>query len=187
MTDSAVLHAIEAQLLTQAYQTFIQELQPDTAFDEAYFQSLHQRTFESLYEWAGIYRSHDMSKGGSLFCRASYLPQQSKQLFEKLAKENYLKNAAETSIAQFAERLAYYQGEIIALHPFYELNGRTTRLFFDLIAIANGYNPIDYSHALSQGQEPNAYIQASIVCVQQADHQLLSQIVLQGLSKVVSS
>lgn len=185
ISDPAVLHAIEAQLLTQAYQTFIQEIQLNTVFDEAYFQSLHQRTFDSLYEWAGVYRSHDISKGGSLFCRAVYLPQQSKQLFEKLAKENYLKNAAETSTAQFAERLAFYQSEIIALHPFYELNGRTTRLFFDLIAIANGYNPIDYSHALSQNQELNAYIQASIVCVQQADHQPLMHIVLQGLSKAV--
>lgn len=183
ITDSALLHEIEAKLLGEAYQTFIQELQPNTAFDESYFISLHQRTFDSLYEWAGVYRSHDMSKGGSLFCRAAYLPQQSKQLFEKLAQENHLKNAAETSTSQFAERLAFYQSEIIALHPFYELNGRITRLFFDLIAIANDYNPIDYSHALSQNQEPNAYIQASIVCVQQADHKPLMQIVLQGLSK----
>jgi cell filamentation protein len=187
ITDSALLHEIEAKLLSQAYQTFIQELQPNTAFNEAYFISLHQRTFESIYEWAGIYRSHDMSKGGSLFCRAAYLTQQSKQLFEKLAQENYLKNAAETSTTQFAERLAFYQSEMIALHPFYELNGRITRLFFDLIAIANSYNPVDYSHALNQGQDPNAYIQASIVCVQQADHQPLTHIVLQGLSKAVSS
>jgi len=182
ITDADLLHEIEATLLTQAYQTFIQELQPDTAFNEAYFISLHQRTFESLYEWAGVYRNHDMSKGGSLFCRAAYLPEQSKQLLAKLAQENYLKNVA-TDTAQFAERLAYYQSEIIALHPFYELNGRTTRLFFDLIAIAHGYNPIDYSHALSQNQEPNTYIQASIACVQQANHQPLLQIIMQGLSK----
>jgi cell filamentation protein len=183
ITDPAVLQYVEAELLTQAYQTFIQELQPSTAFNQAYFQALHQRTFESLYQWAGVYRSHDMSKGGSMFCRAAYLANESNRIFTALAAEQYLKKAAQSSREAFAERLAYYQSEIIALHPFYELNGRITRLFFDLIAIANGYNPIDYSHALNQNQEPNAYIQASIHCVQRADHSMLKDIILQGLSK----
>jgi hypothetical protein len=55
-------------------------------------------------------------------------------------------------------------------------------LFFDLIAVANGYAPIDYSKALL-GQPMNAYIQASIDCVQ-ANHPKLYQINLQGLSKL---
>lgn len=59
--------------------------------------------------------------------------------------------------------LAHYQSELIALHPFYELNGRITRLFFDLIAVYNGYEPIDYSAALAEGSSGlNAYIEASI-------------------------
>lgn len=47
--DAEILHEIEAQLLQQAYQTFVSELTTGTRFDEAYFQSLHQRAFESLY------------------------------------------------------------------------------------------------------------------------------------------
>ncbi|MBS0328290.1 MAG: hypothetical protein JSR30_00425 [Proteobacteria bacterium] len=70
VTEADLLHEIEASLLQQAYQIFIAELQPATRFDEAYFKSLHQRTWASLYDWAGEYRSVDMSKGGSLFCRA---------------------------------------------------------------------------------------------------------------------
>ena len=38
--DAEILHEIEAQLLQQAYQTFVSELTADTRFDEAYFQSL---------------------------------------------------------------------------------------------------------------------------------------------------
>ena len=64
--DAEILHEIEAQLLQQAYQTFVAELATDTRFDEAYFQFLHQRTFESLYAWAGQYRTQDMVKGGSI-------------------------------------------------------------------------------------------------------------------------
>jgi hypothetical protein len=56
-------------------------------------------------------------------------------------------------------------------------------LFFDLITVANGYAPIDYSNALLE-QPMNAYIQASIACVQQASHQNLYQIILQGLCKL---
>ena len=62
------------------------------------------------------------------------------------------------------------QGEPIAPHPFYELNGRITRLFFDLITIANGYGPIDYGRALQDDPEvDNNYIRASIGALHAVD------------------
>lgn len=183
ITEAEVLHEVEEALLHQAYQTFITESAPDTRFDEAFFKSLHRRTFEKLYAWAGEYRTVDMSKGGSLFCRSSYLDQESKRIFYQLEKEDFLHRAGGWELEKFAERLTYYQSEFIALHPFYELNGRITRLFFDLIAIANGYAPIDYSRALS-GRPMNNYIQASIACVQQANEQQLLMIIKQGLNKL---
>jgi cell filamentation protein len=125
-----------------------------------------------------------MSKDGSLFCRAVYLEQESRRIFHQLEQESFLQHSANWQPEKFADRLAYYQSELIALHPFYELNGRITRLFFDLIAVANGYAPIDYSNALS-GQPINVYIQASIDCMQ-ADYQKLYLIILQGLSKLES-
>jgi cell filamentation protein len=181
--DADILHEIEAQLLQQAYQTFVAELTAETRFDEAYFQSLHRRTFETLYEWAGHYRTQDMVKGGSMFCRATYLPNQTRRIFAELEKEDFLRGAARGSQDGFADRLAYYQSELIALHLFYELNGRITRLFFDLIVIANGYDPINYGLALRDDPEvDNNYIRASIHCVQRADHALLRELILAGLS-----
>lgn len=183
ITEPELLHEIEESLLQQAYQTFIAECEPSTRFDNTYFISLHQRTFGTLYEWAGEYRTVDMSKGSSMFCRANYLNQESRRIFGQLEEESFLHQAQGWQPEKFAERLAYYQSELIALHPFYELNGRITRLFFDVIAVANGYGPIDYSKALL-GQPMNAYIQASIDCVQQANQQKLYQIILQGLGKL---
>lgn len=184
ITEADLLHEIEAALLQQAYQIFIAELQPATRFDEAYFKSLHQRTWASLYDWAGEYRSVDMSKGGSLFCRAEFLEKESQRLFRQLEQEDYLKQTADWPKGKFAERMAHYQCELIALHPFYELNGRITRLFFDLIAIYNGYGPIDYSQTLGEAvDETNAYIHASIACVRAADNSMLRQIILDGLNK----
>jgi cell filamentation protein len=184
ITDPALLHEIEETLLRQAYQTFIAECEPTVCFDETYFISLQQRTFATLYDWAGEYRSVDMSKGGSLFCRAAFLENESRRLFQQLEQEDFLKQAADWPKEKFAERLAHYQCELIALHPFYELNGRITRLFFDLIAIYNGYGPIDYSPTLTEAaNEANAYIQASIACVRAADNSMLRQIILDGLNK----
>jgi len=184
ITEPEQLYEVEETLLRQAYQIFIAECEPATRFDEAYFKSLQQRTFESLYEWAGVYRTVDMSKGGSLFCRAAYLEQESKRIFNQLEAENFLHQEGDAQPEKFSERLARYQSELIALHPFYELNGRITRLFFDLIAVYNGYAPIDYSNALAQGPTGlNAYIEASIQCVQHADNSKLQQIILQGLER----
>ncbi|MDD2915372.1 MAG: Fic family protein [Gallionella sp.] len=179
-----LLHEVEATLLQQAYTRFITELDPSVRFDENYFNALHRDTFDSLYEWAGLYRTVDMSKGGSLFCRAVYLEQEARRIFGELEQEQYLKQTAAGTVEKFAERLAHYQSELIALHPFYELNGRITRLFFDLIAVYNGYEPIDYSQALAEGPSgQNAYIEASILCVQRADSSKLQQIIQQGLRR----
>lgn len=183
ITEVDLLHEVEQALLQQAYQVFIAELQPDTRFDEAYFISLHQRTWASLYDWAGEYRRVDMSKGGSLFCRAEFLEAESRRLFRQFEQEDFLEPAAGWSKEKFAERLAHYQCELIALHPFYELNGRVTRLFFDLIAISRGYDPIDYSVAVDEADGTNAYILASIACVRAADNSMLRQIILDGLNK----
>ena len=182
IAEPELLHEVEETMLQQAYQTFITECETSTRFDESYFKALHERTFESLYDWAGVYRTVDMSKGSSLFCRAAYLEQESSRIFNQLEQENFLQPSVNWQPEKFADRLAYYQSELVALHPFYELNGRITRLFFDLIAIANGYAPIDYSKALL-GQPMNAYIQASIDCMQ-ADYKKLYQIILQGLSNL---
>ena len=179
-----LLHEVEATLLQQAYTRFITDLAPAVRFDEDYFKALHRDTYESLYEWAGQYRTLDMSKGGSLFCRAAYLEQESRRIFHELEQEQYLKQAENGSVETFGERLTYYQAELIALHPFYELNGRIIRLFFDLIAVYNGYEPIDYHQALAEGPSGlNAYVEASILCVQRADSSRLQQIILQGLRR----
>lgn len=183
--DGELLHAIEAELLDQASQLFLDELSPDTRFDEDYFRGLHRRTFESLYPWAGDYRTEDMSKGGSLFCLGRRVPDESQRIFRALEAEDFLRGARDWHTTQFAERLAYFQGELIALHPFYELNGRMTRLLFDLIAISNGYAPVDYSRALqADAAGNNAYIRASIACVRYADIRPLEQLVLAGLSRL---
>lgn len=176
--DSTQIHELEKELLTEAYQVFYDELNETTIFDETYFMELHRRTFEALYDWAGIYREHNMAKGESRFCQGLYVKSSSQKIFLELKKENYLKDCENIPKQEFAEKLAYYKCEINALHPFYELNGRITRLFFDMIALFNGYKYIDYSKVA-----PSQYIEAAIKCVQYADSSSMEVILLNGLKK----
>jgi len=172
------IHEVENLLLAQAYEKFSEQINKTSILDEKYFINLHKKTFQSLYDFAGVYRDVNMSKGGSEFCLAQYLDSESKHIFQELADEHYLQDVQENK-SMFANRLAYYQGELIALHPFYELNGRVIRLYCDMLALFNGYRFIDYSHAIDNG----AYIEASIECVQYADSSRLEEIISQGLYK----
>ncbi len=180
ISNSEELHELECELLEEAYQVFYDELDGDTVFDEAYFKSLHCRTFESLYEWAGVYRHFNMTKGSTRFCQGDCVESSSRKLFTELAKANYLNNEGGAK-ADFIKELAYFKCELIALHPFYELNGRITRLFFDMIALHNGYRCVDYSRISAE-----TYIKASIECVQFANCQPMEKIITDGLKDVSS-
>ncbi len=176
--ESEVLHQLEKEFLEESYSTFFNELNDATIFDENYLKELHRRTFTSLYDWAGEYRNGDMAKGESRFCQGIFLHTSSKKIFDELEKDNYLKDYADISKEDFAKKIAYYKCELIALHPFPELNGRITRMFFDMIAVFNGYQFIDYSAISSE-----EYIDASIECVQLADCSTFEKIIVDGLKK----
>jgi cell filamentation protein len=176
--DADTLHEIERELLEEAYLIFFEEMDEGTEFDENYFKALHERTFESLYEWAGVYRDMNMAKGESRFCQGAYVQSSSEKIFDELKQENYLRDYENRPKEEFAARLAYFQCELIALHPFYELNGRITRMFFDMIVAYNGYKFINYATVA-----PEQYIQASIECVQFADCDSLEKIIRNGLEK----
>ena len=177
IANSEEIHELERELLAEAYATFYEELNENTLFDESYFKALHRRTFEALYDWAGEYRDFNMAKGNSRFCQGAFVESESKKIFAQIKEDNYLKDLENITKEDFAGKIAYYKCELIALHPFYELNGRIIRLFFDMIAVYNGYRYIDYSTVT-----PEAYIEASIECVQFADCSKLETIIYNGLS-----
>ncbi len=177
ITSSELIHEIENNLLIEAYEKFSHELNEDTKFNEEYFVNIHKKTFEALYDFAGVYRTVNMSKGNSQFCLSEYLGSQSTRIFTELEKDKYLAICKDK--VEFAKKIAYYQSELIALHPFYELNGRTLRLFFDLLSVFNSYKAIDYSGSIDDGK----YIEASIDCVQYADTTKMENIIFNGLSQ----
>ena len=73
---------------------------------------------------------------GVLFCEAMFIDDMAKEIFTCLKKENHL---AGLNRSDFVKRMAFYFGEVNALHPFREGNGRTQREFFRELAKANRY------------------------------------------------
>ena len=105
-------------------------------FDLAHLQAIHKHLFVDLYEWAGRLRTIDISKGGNRFANHMQIESAAAPILQQLAKENHL---AGLGAEAFSDRAAYYLGELNALHPFREGNGRAQREFISHLAHTNGY------------------------------------------------
>ena len=76
-----------------------------------------------------------------------------------------------------AKKLAFIHNELNALHPFREGNGRTIRLFLDLLATQSGYHPVDWKKT-----RHDEYIAACKLGMIKK-HSVMKKIVYRGLSK----
>jgi len=104
-------------------------------YDLEHLQAFHRELFGELYPWAGELRTVGIAKIDP-FCLPQHLETFAAEVFRGLARDRHLK---ELGLAQFVERLAHHLGEVNALHPFREGNGRAQRAFFSQLAIEAGY------------------------------------------------
>ena len=82
-------------------------------------QQIHQYLFDGLYDFAGKVRSQNISKGGFRFATALYL----KEILQKV--EQMPENTFEEIIEKYVE--------MNIAHPFMEGNGRTMRIWLDML------------------------------------------------------
>jgi cell filamentation protein len=107
-------------------------------FDSAHLKAIHRRIFGNIYPWAGDFRQVNLHRSGSYyFAVVQFMEENLKSTLAKLASENYLKGL---NADAFAGRAAYYLGELNAIHPFREGNGRTQREFIRQLAAEAGYH-----------------------------------------------
>jgi cell filamentation protein len=104
-------------------------------FDLSHLKAIHKYIFQYIYPCAGELRLVNISKE-ILFCDAQFIEKTISKVFDKLAQENYLRDCSEKNIA---EKAAYYLGEINAVHPFREGNGRAQREFARELCLKCGY------------------------------------------------
>jgi cell filamentation protein len=135
LIDPQKLAAFEARS-THRRLTELFEAPLSGSFDTAHLKAIHGFIFHDVFEWAGQFRTVDISKGGHLFGRAAFLETALEQIFEKLAAENHLAGLGQD---KFAQRAAYYLGELNAAHPFREGNGRAQREFIRELGLKAGH------------------------------------------------
>ncbi len=115
-------------------------------------QQIHGYLFGGLYDFAGQIRTHNIAKGGFQFALARFLPETLKHIEEM----------PETSFDEIVDKYV----EMNVAHPFMEGNGRSTRIWLDMIFKKNlklcvdwsKINKKDYLSAMEQSTENSEYI-----------------------------
>ena len=169
------LDSAETLLLADTYTHFFELLREDKVkFDLSLLLAIHKYFFETLYDWAGKIRTVDISKDGMFFAPVKYIDKSLKEfeilLNKKLPKQSDTKD-------RLSKKLAIIHNEFNIIHPFREGNGRTIRLFLDLVVVGLGYDPIDWSKKLNTD-----YINGCIEGMS-GKHESMTKMIKRGLKK----
>ena len=137
-------NTIDGQSRKKAYTFFESNLIADKDIGTVKaLQQIHAYIFGGLYDFAGKIRTKTISKGNTLFCLAEYLPQ-------NLAT---IEKMPETTFDEIVDKYV----EMNVAHPFMEGNGRSTRIWLDLIFKKNLGLCVDWSKI-----NKNDYLKAMI-------------------------
>ena len=112
--------SIDGQSKKKAYSLFesgiLDGMEPGTVKS---LQQIHAYLFGGLYDFAGQVRTKTIWKDGTLFCRAEYLMENLK-IIEAMPDSTF-------------DEIANKYAEMNVAHPFMEGNGRSTRIWLDLL------------------------------------------------------
>lgn len=133
---------IDGKSRTKAYALFegglLASLEPGSV---KCLQQIHAYLFGGLYDFAGQIRDKNISKGGFTFANALY--------FDAILPN--IENMPETTFDEIINKYV----EMNVAHPFMEGNGRSTRIWLDLMLKRTLKKCIDWSKV-----NKNAYLEA---------------------------
>ena len=93
--------------------------------------SIHKAMFEGLYDFAGCVRTHNISKGNFRFANVLYL--------------NDVLRAVESMPEESFEQIIEKYVEMNVAHPFEEGNGRSGRIWLDMMLRQNLGRVVDWA------------------------------------------
>jgi cell filamentation protein len=144
ITDPRQLAIVEADVTMAALADLGTRSLPG-AYDLDHLCAFHREIFGEVYPLAGEIRVVNIAKS-DLFCLSQHVESYSAEVFAALAKEHYLRGLPRS---KFVKRLTHYFGEVNAIHPFGEGNGRTQWAFFRQLCREADW-PIDWSRLDSE-------------------------------------
>lgn len=144
-------NTIDGQSKKKAYSLFesgiLSSLEPGSI---KCLQQIHAYLFGGLYDFAGQLRDKNISKGGFTFANALYFPTILKTI----------ENMPETTFDEIVDKYV----EMNVVHPFMEGNGRSTRIWLDLMFKRSLKKCVDWSQI-----NKNDYLNAMQKSVSNAD------------------
>jgi cell filamentation protein len=136
--DLKKLNAVEGELSSaneeNFYKTRFQTLAQEP-FSVDTLKDIHKTLFGKLYDWAEEFRTVRISKEDSHFCYPENIAAKLEDVF--LDIRNCEAFSSVTYEKCYALHLAKVMAEVNSIHPFREGNGRTQRLFLNLLAYRN--------------------------------------------------
>ena len=127
-----LLDPIDEQSKKKAYEFYETSLIEDNEIGKAVaLQKIHAYLFEGLYPFAGKIRTKTISKGGFTFANGDFLPQVLKDI------DKMVDNTFDEIVDKYIE--------MNIAHPFMEGNGRSTRIWLDLLLKNRLQKCIDWS------------------------------------------
>lgn len=171
ITDYAHLQPVETVFaLKRAVE--LEEKGITGSFDSDHLRAVHRYLFQDVFPWAGELRVVNIAKGNAMFGPARHVAAALDDAMAKLKREDFLSGLAP---AEFAGRAGFYLGEINAIHPFREGNGRALREFIRQLALHAGH-PLSWAVA-GAGFSQQMMIDASILSHTRGDNTGLAAII----------
>lgn len=156
------MNEAELVLLQKLYMSVLRDHLPPARVSVLHLKRWHRRWLGNVYDWAGQYRTVNMSKDGFPFAPAAQLAR-----LMKVFDVEYLGRYTPCfgmNTAQLVEAIAVIHVEFILMHPFREGNGRVSRLLADVMAVQAGREPLDYSDWEKNKAAYVAAIQQGLSC-----------------------
>lgn len=145
-------NTLDGQSRKKAYQLYesglLRRLEPGTL---KCLQQIHAYIFGGLYDFAGQIRTKNISKGGFTFANCLHFPE-TLQVIERMP---------ETSFDEIMDKYV----EMNVAHPFMEGNGRSTRIWLDLMLKRSLKLCVDWSQI-----DKNEYLAAMRQSVSDSSH-----------------
>lgn len=132
----------EYDALLRAYEDSLNNITAETRFTAAMLCAMHRSWLSDIYEWAGHYRTVDMSKGGFQFPPA-HMIEANMAAFEAATLREHTPCTA-AGLPTVTWHIARVYAELLLIHPFREGNGRLARWLSDLMTLQAGLPVPDY-------------------------------------------
>jgi cell filamentation protein len=151
----------EASALLEVQRRYLSTVTVQTKFTCEFIRRMHCDWLREIYEWAGRYRTVEVSKGTFTWPPA-HLVSQNMEAFEA-KKLRRLTPCRHSEIQLVSLGLAEVQAEFLMVHPFREGNGRMARWISNLMAMQAGYPALDYGFTGRGGKRRGEQYLAAVV------------------------